>query len=62
MHSNQASKKCGPLPADHHPIASRTSSGINSEQVPGNFTVLTISSHSPQASIQTGKIFLTPFS
>ena len=36
----QASKKCGLLPPDHQRIASCTSNGLNSEQVPGTFSVL----------------------
>jgi len=62
----QASKKCGLLPPDHYRIAvsrigitSCTSNGLNSEQVPGSFSVLTISSLSPQASAQSGKKFLS---
>lgn len=61
MHGTSGFEEVRASTADHHPIASRTSSGINLEQAPGNFTVLTISSHSPQASIQTEKRFMTPF-
>ena len=57
----QASKKCGLLPRDHR-IGSCTSNGIDSEQVPGTFCILTISSLSPQASAQSEKRFLTLFS
>lgn len=42
---------------DSHRIASCTSNSINSEQIPGTFSVLTISSLSPQASAQSGKSF-----
>ena len=49
-------------PPDHHRIHSCTSTGIDSEQVPGAFSVLTISSLSPQASAQSEKRFLTPIS
>ena len=58
----QASKKCGPLLPDHHHIGPRTSNGIDSEQVPGIFSILTISSLSPQTSAQSEKRFLRPFS
>lgn len=57
----QASKKCGLLPPDYHRIGCCTSNGINSEQVPGTFSALTISSLSPQASAQSEKWFLTIF-
>ena len=57
----QASKKCGLFPPDHHHIGFCTSNGIKSEQVPGTFSVLTISSLSPQASAQSEKKFFTPF-
>ena len=43
-------------------IASGTSNSVNSEKVPGTFSVLNNSSLSPQASAQTEKKFLTPFS
>jgi filamentous hemagglutinin family protein len=49
-------------PDHHHNIGSCTSNGIDSEQVPGIFSVLTISSGSPQTSAQREKRFLTPFS
>ncbi len=52
----QASKKCGLLPPDHHRIGSCTSNGINSEQVPGTFSVLTISSLSRQAQHKARKV------
>ena len=58
----QASEKCGLLPPDHQQIGCCTSNGINSEQVPGTFSVLTISSLSPQTSAQSEKKLLTPFS
>jgi hypothetical protein len=58
----QASKKCGLLPPDHQQIGCSTSNGIYSEQVPGTFSVLTISSLAPQVSAQSEKKFLTPFS
>jgi hypothetical protein len=45
----------------HHRLASCSSNGLNSEQVPGPFSVLTISSLSRQASAQSEKRFLTPF-
>jgi hypothetical protein len=35
----QASKKYGLLPPDHQQIGSWTSNGIDSEQVPGTFSV-----------------------
>ena len=47
---------------DHQRIGSCTSNGIDSEKVPGSFSMLTISSLSPQASARSGKRFLTPFS
>jgi len=60
----QASKKYGLQPPDHRHIgiASCTSNGIDSEQVPGPFSVLTSSPLAPQASAQGEKRFLTPFS
>jgi hypothetical protein len=58
----QASKKCGLLPPDHQRIGSCKSNSINSEQVPGTFFLLTISSLSPQTSAQSKKRFLTLFS
>jgi hypothetical protein len=36
----QASKKCGLHPPDHYRIGTCTSNGIDSEQVPGTFSVL----------------------
>jgi len=33
----QASKKCGLLSSDHHPLAPCMSNGINAKQVPGTF-------------------------
>ena len=56
----QASKQCGFLPPDHHiDIGSCTSNGVNSEQVPGTFSILTISSLPSQASAQSEKRFQT---
>ena len=49
----QASKKCGPLLPDHHHIGPRTSNGIDSEQVPGTFSILTISSLASEVSTQS---------
>jgi hypothetical protein len=49
-------------PPDHQRIGSCTSNGINLEKVAGTFPILTISPLSPQASAQSGKRFLTPFS
>ena len=49
----QASEKCGLLSPDHQQIGYCASNGINSEQAPGSFSVLTISSLSPQASAQS---------
>jgi len=43
-------------------IGSCTSNGINSDHVPGTFSILTISSLSPQASARSGNRFLTPLS
>ena len=57
----QASKQGSLLPPIHHHIGYGTSNGIDSEQVPGIFSVLTISSVSPQTSAQREKRFLTPF-
>jgi hypothetical protein len=57
----QASKKCGLLPPNQQRIGCCTSDGLNSEQVPGSFSELTISSLAPQASAQSEKRFLTPF-
>ena len=56
----QASQKCGLLPPDHR-ISSCTSTGVDSDQVPGAFSVPTISLPSPRASVQSEKRFLTPF-
>jgi hypothetical protein len=58
----QASKQGSLLPPGHHRIGSCTSNGINSEQVSGTFSVLTISSFSPQASAQSSMRVLTPLS
>ena len=57
----QASTKCGLLPPDHQQIGCYTSNSLNSEQVLGTFSVLTISLLSPQTSAQREKRFLTPF-
>ena len=46
---------------DHQQIGSCTSNNINSEQVPGTVSLLTISSISPQKLAQSKKWFLTPF-
>jgi len=51
----QASKKCGLLPPDHRHIGSCKSNSLNSEQVPGTLSALTISSLSRQASAQREK-------
>ena len=56
----QASKKCGPLPPDHHYIEPSTSNGIDSEQVPGTFLILTMSSLPPQESAQSEERSLAP--
>ena len=47
---------------DHHHIGYGTSNSLNLGLVPGIFSVLTISSVSPQTSAQREKRFLTPFS
>ena len=52
----QASTKCGLRPPDHQRIGSCTSNGINSEQVPGTFSVLTISSLSIGISTNLEKV------
>jgi hypothetical protein len=57
----QASEKCGLLPPDHQQIGCCASNGIDSEQVPGTFSALTISSLSPKGSAQSEKRLLTPF-
>jgi hypothetical protein len=57
----QASKKCGLLPPDHQRIGSCRSNGLNSCQIPGTFSALTISSISPQPAVQHEKRFLTLF-
>lgn len=46
----QASKKFGLLSPDHKQIGCCESNGIDSEQVPCTFSVLTVSSLSRQAS------------
>lgn len=46
---------------DHQQIGSWTSNNINSEQIPGTVSLLTISSISPQKLAQSKKWFLTPF-
>ena len=48
----QASKKCGLLPPNHLQISWYTSNGINSEQVSGTFSMLTMSTLAPQVSAQ----------
>jgi hypothetical protein len=58
----QASEKCGLLTLDHQQIGCCTSNGINSEQVPGTFLVLTTSLPSPPTSAQSEKRLLTRFS
>ena len=58
----QASKKCGLLPPDHPHIGCCASNSLNSKQIAGAFSALTISSRSPQESAQSEKRFLTPFS
>ncbi len=58
----QASEKCGLLPPDHQQIGCCTSNSLYSEQVPGTFPLLTISSRFSQASAQSEERFLTPFS
>jgi hypothetical protein len=58
----QASKKCGLLSPDHQQIGCCASNSLNSEQVPGTLSVLTISPLSPQASAQSENRLLTPFS
>lgn len=52
----QASKKCHLLLPDHQQIGCWTSNSINSEQAPGTFLVLTISSltHSYQYKAEKG--------
>ena len=57
----QASKKYGLLAPDHQQIGCCASKGLNSEQVPGTFPVLTVSSLSPKALVHSEKRFLTPF-
>ena len=43
------------------PIGSCASNNTNSKQVPGTFSILLISSLSPQASAQREKMFMTLF-
>jgi len=57
----QASTKGGPLSPDHHRIGSRTNTGIDSEQILGTISGLTISSLAPQTSARVEKQFLIPF-
>jgi len=45
-------------PPDHQRIGSCASDSLNSERVPPTFSALTISSLSPQASVQSKKRFL----
>ncbi len=56
----QASKKCSLLPPDHHRIGCYTTNSLNSEQVSGSFSMLTILSLSPQTSARSEQRFLTP--
>ena len=56
----RASTQCGVLPPNHQRIGSCTSNGIDSEQVPGTVSVLTISSLPSQPSAQRAKRFLGP--
>ena len=58
----QASKKYRLVPPDYNRIGSYMSNGINSEKVSGTFSVLTMSSLSPQASAQSEKRFLRALS
>jgi hypothetical protein len=53
MTSQASKKKCGLLPLGHQRIGSRRSNGINSEQLPVNFFMLTIVLRAPQASAQS---------
>jgi len=57
----QASKQGSLLPPDQQRIGCCTSNGLNSKQVPGTFSILTISSLAPQASAQNEKRFLCAF-
>ena len=57
----QASEKCCLLPPEHQQIGCCTSNSLNSEQVPGTFSTLTISSLALQASAEIVIRFLTPF-
>ena len=56
----QASKKYGLLAPDHQQIGCCTSNSIDSETVPGTFSLLTISLPPPQASAQIEGRLLTP--
>jgi hypothetical protein len=55
----QDSKKGGSHPHDHHHISSRTNTGIDSEQILGTTSVLTISSLAPQTSARVENRFLS---
>ena len=48
------------IPRSPH-IASATSNNVDSANVPGTFSALSITSLSPQASAQTEKMFLASF-
>lgn len=60
----QSSKKYGLLPPDHHIVSvsvpARAMTSIR-KQVPGTISVLTISSLTPQGSVQSEERFITPF-
>ncbi|MEO7817741.1 MAG: hypothetical protein ABIS18_01185 [Actinomycetota bacterium] len=58
----RASKKDGLLLPLHHRLTSYTSNSLDSEQVSGTFSVLTISSLASQASEQNVKRLLEHFS
>ena len=49
-------------PPDHQQIGCCASNGIDSEQIHGAFSALWISSLARQATVQSKKRFLTPFS
>ena len=56
-----ASKKCGFLLPDHQSIGCCAGNRINSEQIPGNFSILASSSPSLHVSAQREKRFLRLF-
>jgi hypothetical protein len=58
----QASKKCGFLPPHHQQLGCCMNDGVDSEQVPGTFLVLTSSSVAPQASARSEKMLVVSFS